>query len=218
VECIETIEMSHGIVVKIHPDDSPDSPREWSNLGRMYWWHPDYTLGGDEDEEFDQSDHASMEDAARYLFTERKATCVLPLFLLDHSGISIRTGPRISKEFSTPRDLDSRDRFIGDAAGWDTTMVGFIYTTAELQEEIGTSDEHVEEALRGEIRALDQRFTGDVYGYVVEDEDGEHLDSCWGFYGMDDVRSEGKSAAEHYVDERVKVEHHNRLALAVWCD
>jgi hypothetical protein len=93
VECIETIEMSHGIVVKLYPDDSEDSPREWSNLGRMYWWHPDYRLGGKEDEPFDQSDHASMEDAARYLFTERKATCVLPLFLLDHSGISIRTGP-----------------------------------------------------------------------------------------------------------------------------
>jgi hypothetical protein len=40
---------------------------------------------------------------------------------------------------------------------------------------------------------------GDVYGYVIEDPDGEHVDSCWGFY-TDDPTGSGftdSGMAEH---------------------
>lgn len=51
--------------------------------------------------------------------------------------------------------------------------------------------------LRGEIATLNQYLSGDVYGYVVEGPEGEHVDSCWGFFGADEALSEGKAAAEH---------------------
>lgn len=46
---------------------------------------------------------------------------------------------------------------------------------------------------------------GDVYGYVIESEDGEHLDSCWGYYGTDFEKSgllgEAIDAAQYHVNE-----------------
>ena len=54
-----------------------------------------------------------------------------------------------------------------------------------------------EEAIRGEVAEYDQYLTGQVYGYVIEDEDGDHVDSCWGFIGgLDYVRTSAKEAAE----------------------
>lgn len=38
---------------------------------------------------------------------------------------------------------------------------------------------------------------GEVYGYVIEDHEGNGLDSCWGFYGWDAVIEEAKDTA-HY--------------------
>jgi hypothetical protein len=51
-------------------------------------------------------------------------------------------------------------------------------------------------------------LTGDVYGYVIQklDDDGEvedEVDSCWGFYGMDDVEAEAQRALEYHVQSAV---------------
>lgn len=105
----------------------------------------------------------------------------LPLFLYDHSGITMNT-----KGFHCP---------------WDSGQVGFIYVTRErLRDEHGWSRitkkrrSWVEYILRGEVETYDQFLRGDVYGYTVEsrpkqtsDADGgwEQEDSCWGFYGSD---------------------------------
>ena len=43
----------------------------------------------------------------------------------------------------------------------------------------------VEKVLRGEVKVYDQYLQGDVYGYVIEDADGEEIDSSWGYYGDD---------------------------------
>jgi hypothetical protein len=42
---------------------------------------------------------------------------------------------------------------------------------------------------------------GEVYGYIVKDNDGEHLDSCWGFYGYEFCKEEAKSQAEWHENE-----------------
>lgn len=59
---------------------------------------------------------------------------------------------------------------------------------------------------------------GDVYGYVIKDESGETLDSCWGFYGSDFANSGLSGAAEeslgHIVKERRKARQ-TRLASLI---
>ena len=113
----------------------------------------------------------------------------LPLYLYDHSGITMSTG-----SFSCP---------------WDSGQVGMVYVSYDkLDEELydesrypltipttpetvyQTRYDHAIAILKGEVEVYDQYLCGDVWGFVLVDEDGEELDSCWGFYG-DDYRTNG---------------------------
>jgi hypothetical protein len=51
--------------------------------------------------------------------------------------------------------------------------------------------------VKSEIEQYDQYLRDDVYGYVVEDENGEHLDSCWGFFGFDHAREQATAAGKN---------------------
>ena len=149
--------------LKIKHDELSESPREWDNLGTMVCFHRRYTLG-------DKHDFSTPDDFQDTV-THRNAV-ILPLYLYDHGGITIRTAP-----FSCP---------------WDSGQVGWIYVSKEkIREEYSckqiTKDviEKVEKVLEAEVKTYDQFLTGDVYGFVIEDEDGQDVDSCWGFYGYD---------------------------------
>ena len=37
--------------------------------------------------------------------------------------------------------------------------------------------------LESEVKVYDDFLAGNVWGYVVEDSEGEHIESCWGYYG-----------------------------------
>lgn len=48
---------------------------------------------------------------------------------------------------------------------------------------------------------------GDVYGYVISDDEDDHIDSCWGFYGESDdecLIGEAKAAADYIANKRDK--------------
>lgn len=50
---------------------------------------------------------------------------------------------------------------------------------------------------------------GEVYGYkIVNDETGETLDSCWGFYGLSYCEQEASERAKFYDNQ---IEHNNQL-------
>ena len=128
---------------------------------------------------------------------------ILPLYLYDHSGITMNT--------------------TGFSCGWDSGQVGFIYMDMETAErEWKACKEHKEKypeskfeptesareygakRLKHEVEVYDMYLTGQVFGYTVEDEDGNHLDSCWGYYGEDDVKQEAERSADHYADKLAK--------------
>lgn len=194
-----------GVKAEIHYEEDGDigNPREWDQLGVMYCWHPNHNLG---DEQFRRGDHDSMEDAARYLFRERDALVVIPLFLLDHSGISMRAGsalyPLVYPLGSNEPLLAARGRFIGDEAGWDTSHVGFIYATQARKDELGVPDgvEEVERQLRNEVEEYDTYLRGEVFYIVVRDADGNDLSDTYpdhefnvgGFLGCEHAESEAK--------------------------
>ena len=41
--------------------------------------------------------------------------------------------------------------------------------------------------LRGEVATYDQFIRGEVYGWYVDDEDG-NLYSCWGYFDLESVK------------------------------
>ena len=155
--------------IRVMQDSDAESPRDWDNLGTMVYWHRNYILG-------DVDGNREYESVESFL-EEIGDAIVLPLYIYDHSGITMNT-----TGFSCP---------------WDSGQVGFIYVTLEdVRKEYGwkriTKDRRarIEGYLRNEVNTFDMYLRGEVYGFniVREDEDGEEvdIDSCWGFYGYDD--------------------------------
>jgi hypothetical protein len=189
-----------NLTVRIEQDtDRQETSRDWDNLGTMYCWHNRYRLG---DENPYKTPEAFFE-SEEY----KQAVTVLPLGLYDHSGISMYVGTG-SHPF--------------DAGGWDSGQVGVIFVTrARVLSEYSAKRitknllAKVREVLAGEVKTYDQDLTGDVYGYIVEDENGQHIDSCWGFYGAKEALQEGKSAAQSYLDNEKEQEKMVRNTFAL---
>lgn len=180
-EIAETYERN-GCTVTIHYDTDPESPRDWDNVGTMVCSHRNYNLG---DEQLNASDYDDWEDVKEnLLIKEREAVIILPLFLYDHSGITMYTTG------------DTRYR---QHEAWDSGQVGFIYCTqADIDREWDGDVEKATQYLIGEVKTYDQYLVGDVYGFSVESKHGEDIDSCWGFYGIEYAKEEANSAADNY--------------------
>lgn len=96
----------------------------------------------------------------------------LPLYLYDHSGITMNT--------------------TGFSCRWDSGMVGIIYITREkilkeFSRKVLTKSlrEKVLASLKIEVETYDHHLTGAVYGFSTKDAEGEVIDSCGGFFGYD---------------------------------
>lgn len=209
--------MKRDKILKIYHDDSPESPRDWDNVGTMACWHNRYNLGDEQpdvdpleymkylvcqvdddfEDEYFEAEEAFFADkdwsrelsdewdeAAQIMIEEAfdKYYISLPLYLYDHSGITMSTGP-----FSCP---------------WDSGQVGFIYVSREnaAKEWADTTEKQARNYLCGEVEVYDQYLRGEVYGFVIEDLCGEEFDSCWGFFG-DDWRTNG--IADHINESEI---------------
>lgn len=107
----------------------------------------------------------------------------LPLWLYDHSGITLSCGERC---YPYNDQLDS---------GWIGWVVCLKKTVAQLYGEIDDEKwrQIATEIMKEEVNVYDQYLRGEIYGFRLYEEDtrnGESLewneiDSCWGFYGED---------------------------------
>lgn len=128
----------------------------------------------------------------------------LPLYLYDHSGITMNTG--------------------GFSCQWDSGQVGFIFVTLEkLVKEypdrfakfkrpmISSSlRAMVVKQLEAEVEVYDKYLTGDVYGYSILNDE-EMGSEVWGYYG-DQSAAE---AAEEYIDGLTDEERTALIAVQV---
>ena len=164
---VESYTDNEGNLVTIWQDEFfEDNPRDWDNMGVMACWHRRYNLG-DEQPECSPSEY--LEDLP-------EGTVILPLYLYDHSGITMST-----TAFSCP---------------WDSGQVGIIYATPEKVKECFMDDnvdeDRVRSVLVGEVETYDMYLTGEVYGYEVQKPIGcdacgnveyEFVHNCGGFFG-----------------------------------
>ena len=181
-DAIETYK--HGnYSISIFPDPSPQDPREWCNIGNMICFHKRYTLGDEHD--MDCRDFQGWDNMEAYL-RSKGAVKVLPLYLYDHSGLRMKIG--------------SFDGLLPQGhAEFDSGQVGFIvanrdlvlkkYNRKHLTKKLLAK---VEKTLREEVDVYDQYLSGQVYGYVIYDSDGESVDSCWGVYGIEEAKKQAE--------------------------
>jgi len=173
------------LMLKIEHDVYPINPRtEYDNLGTMVCFHKRYTLGDETDMRVDWFE--DWDEMEKHLIEEEKAEVILPVSLYDHSGIKMT---------------------VGTASGWDCGQVGFIYMTGEnmlsaFNEKTITDAllKRATEALEAEVATYNQYLTGEVYGFVVEDDDGNIVDSCYDIYGREEVEREGEVSLKFYQD------------------
>ena len=207
---------------KIKQDHDPENPRTaWDNVGVMFCKHGRYTLGDkDADDPYEEVDGVYLDkqwvtedtllyalDMMREILAEDDtddiqdvvneldelqfqvhgrsivrddiAIC-LPLYLYDHGGITISHGAFSCK--------------------WDSGQVGWHYITkAKLEDEFDGEEAKAMKCLEAELKTYDDYLQGNVWGYVIENEDGDDVDSCWGFYGdeLEETGILGHVAAEH---------------------
>jgi len=199
---IETYE-HEGVPVRILWDEycmEGANPRDFTNVGTFVHWHRDYILGDREINGTERKliDRGGLRALTRWLTLFGGATVVMPVGMIDHSGISVYAGG---------------GAHWSDSAGWDSGTVGVIFDTPESREETGVPLDKIEEALREEIKQYDLYVTGQVYGYQVGERTVE--DSCWGFLGLDAVKeAANESASELAADykEMLRIETACRFA------
>ena len=176
------VEEYKGYTINIAFDPEPLNPRmEWDNFSKMICFHKRYDLGDKHD--LKHGDFSGWDELSSHLVTELNAKIIYPLYLYDHSGITISVG-----KFSCP---------------WDSGQVGFVFATHDdIKKEFGEGPEAEEKArklLLAEVETYDNYLTGQVFGFIVE-KDGEDLDSCWGYFGeYKDALEEAKSVVDHRI-------------------
>lgn len=142
-----------------------------------------------------------------FLKKTRGATVVLPLFVYEHSGITMSCGSNMGS-------TESRGRYPFDSAGWDTSMVGFIFDTPETRKTTGCEGEHIEAALRAEVDEYDSYLRGDVYGVVVDIPGiDNHMLNCWGFIGEKWAEEQAREMADE-AEQIVAKERAERAEMA----
>lgn len=166
MEAVKEIKMDSRLI-KIFIDENAFSPRENDNLGTMICFHKRYNIG-DVGHQFKSSDYSSWEELEKDLVANGYAV-ILPIYMYDHGGVTISTSP-----FS---------------CRWDSGQVGYIAVKKKkLYEEYGVKRltkkiiDIAEGVLKAEIEEYDNYLQGNVYGFISYEE-GEEVDSCWGFIG-----------------------------------
>lgn len=169
-----------GFTIRIESDDTAECPYDsWDMLGTLYHWHKRGFIGTD----LSRKDREEIQALIRDI--ENGGGVIVPVYLYEHSGQTINT-----TGFSCP---------------WDSGKVGFWAVTGEeIRKEYSKKRiskkirDRVQSLIRAQVEDIDNYLTGNVWGFIVERADGEHVDSCWSFYGdYKEVIKEAKSAADY---------------------
>lgn len=187
----ETVERPR---LEITYDSDTESPRAWSNLGKFIVISNRYS-SPDNDKTFisivkETSQYATSQENHIDLIKKEiedlgdKVLYIVPICKYEHSGISYS---------------------IGTKHGFDYSNNGFYIVTENTLKQEGfeplSSNEEFEKRISSEIETYNQWANGEVYSFILYDENGEVVDSCCGFYSIEDIRVE---LPEEFKDEDLK--------------
>lgn len=169
--------------LKIVNDPNPENPRNWDNLGVTVCTHKRYNLGNSVS--FPFGNYNSWVEVEDELKRKYKAVIILPLYLYDHSGITISTNPFNCK--------------------WDSGQVGFIYTTKQrIREYFGckyiteTQKTIARHQLLNEVDTYDHYLTGECYGWEITNlETGRVDESGYGYFDKEVAQQDGEELLCH---------------------
>ena len=150
-------------------DEEMESPRDFysdTNIGKMVCFHRRYNLG-------DKHDFKNPSEVEEWFNVNKdEIAFIMPLYLLDHSGLVMST-----HDFCDP---------------WDSGQVGYIYCTKENLKKHGydetTTKEELESLLNLEVQQYSDWLMGipQCYGFYITDENDDTIYNQ-GIYADDDL-------------------------------
>jgi hypothetical protein len=176
--------------LKIEQDTDPMNPRtEWDNLGTMVCFHNRYDLGDNTD--YRSKDYNGWDELKQGIIENEGEVVILPLYLYDHSGITISTS-----------SFDCR---------WDSGQIGFIFMSKHKIKKEEIDETKVIEYLKGEVETYDKYLTGENYRYTIYEIETcslghEHknvVECCGSYLSEEECESEGQSVLQHLEKEVV---------------
>lgn len=169
-------------------DECPANPRkEFDNMGTLIAFHNRYRLS--DESIYNKDSFDSWDELKKQIIKDFNPSVILPVYMYEHGGISLSTSG-----FSCP---------------WDSGQIGFIFLSRKKAlEEYNTKritkkiKEKIEKCLNAEIKEYSNYLNGEVYGYVIE-EDGEIIDSCYGYYGREYAEEAAIESMNYYESKTV---------------
>lgn len=178
----KTIEETKPRLV-IKYDNDTESPREWSNLGYFITCDSRHS-SPDRHEDYEGIIRAtgdianSVESHMAWIKKEIKANCgdkvlaIYPVTKYEHGGIVYR---------------------LGTMHGFDCSNNGFYIVTDKSLKASGYTTKNIKERgyeaiIKAEIDVYNKWVNGNVYWFELFDENGDSLDSCGGYYSLEDIR------------------------------
>lgn len=175
---MEKYKLKNDHVLIVEQDESPLNPREdFDTVATMVCFHKRHRLGDVTDLKSEYFE--TWNRLKEFLESEYNIVAIKPLYLYDHSGITISTTP-----FS---------------CRWDSGQIGFVYVTQEALDHAGLHQNKASEIIDNEVALYDNYLTGEVYKYSLYKEEVCNLghthklvvDSCCGFFGSSDIFKNG---------------------------
>jgi hypothetical protein len=196
--CVEKIEYK-DYTIKLFYDEHCESPREYDGkIGKIVAFHNRYELGDSEKDlgdflgSINPSDFTGWDEMEEYIRKHVQGT-VFPLYLYEHSGITISMSP-----FS---------------CSWDSGQIGFVVMEDSVIRENWNwkrlskkRREQAIESLKSEFDEYRRYLEGQCYGYKIFDsEDIEEDDSsCWGMIGSEWAIESAKDGIDAIIRHKEK--------------
>lgn len=147
-------------VLRVFYDPDPLNPRtEFDGVATIACWHRVYDLGDDEHIiELDPRDYENSHDFMAAIQEEYpEIAVVLPIYMMDHGGISLST------------EVDAFKT--ADPMGWDWGWVGVVFVTQEVLDEGFESEEDAIAIMQAEVDVYSDYLSGNVFCVEVMDID-----------------------------------------------
>jgi len=167
-------------LLTIFNDRDSDSPRDWDNLGYFITVDRNYTSPDDnldlkriitetqyESEVVDCDSHMALIEKTINQDTDETVLAIYPVVKYEHGGVSYSLGAR---------------------RGFDYSNNGFYIVTEKSRAVAGINEKNFERDIKIELETYNKWANGDIYGFNLVDTDGEHVDSCSGFYDLEDIK------------------------------
>jgi len=181
-------ESYRGYLIEIHLDEHAENPRDWDNLWTMFCFHRRAIIG--DKHKYNRDEYESWEDFYdRAIDADYDVGLVAPLYLYPSHDPVLMHGAigDISTNYQIGYAFVEKQKLLSEFKRKRITKYVFKHATA---------------CLDAEIELYNQWHSGEVYGYVISDENGEMIDSCWGFYGMKYCLGEAKEIVDYWRNER----------------